>query len=138
MMTRPKLLIVDDDKEFLEEVKEMLTLSGYDIDVAADGFSALDKARKNKPDVILVDLKMSPKSGFQIADELRNAPELSNSAIIAITGFFTEKEHMMLMNMCGIKKVILKPLRPLNLIATIEFALAHKKQKEEDYIAIAN
>jgi DNA-binding response OmpR family regulator len=118
---KTKILVVDDDKEFLEEVQEMLTLSGYEIAVASDPDLALEKILTEKPSIMLLDLKMAPKSGFQIADELVNKLGLKNIFIIAMTGFFTEKEHNVFMKLCGIKKCILKPIKPLDLIANIEF-----------------
>jgi len=43
-----------------------------------------------------------------------------------MTGFFTEKQHFLMMKLCGIKTSILKPFRPLNLITKIEFALGNR------------
>ena len=127
MAEKPKILIVDDDSEFLEEVKSVLTPCEYDIELLSDGTLALPMALKLKPEIILLDLKMGPKSGFQVADELRRAPELKDVSVIAITGYFTEKEHQMLMNICGIKKFLMKPLQPIHLISTIEFEFARRK-----------
>ena len=124
-----RILVVDDDKEFLEEVKEMLALSGYDVRVVCDGDATLEEVLAFKPSIIFLDLKMSPKSGFQIADELINILQIKGLRIIAMTGFFTAKEHAVIMKMCGVKKCILKPINPLDLIANIEFGLEEKEQK---------
>lgn len=123
-----RILIVDDDKEFLEEAKEMLTLSGYAVATASDGDSTLEQVLTFKPSVIFLDLKMTPKSGFQIADELINTLGMKDLRIIAMTGFFTAKEHVLFMKMCGVKKCILKPIHPLDLISNIEFGLDKKEE----------
>ena len=125
-----KIMVVDDDKEFLEEVLEMLSSSGYEIIIASDGVSALEDIKREKPNLILLDLKMTPKSGFEVAKELINLPGLKDTAIIAMTGFFTEKEHTLLMNMCGIRTCILKPIKPSDLVAKIEFALDAKRKEK--------
>ena len=115
--TKPRILIVDDNAELLEELEDMLKLGGYDVTVLNDSSKALDVALKNKPDLILLDLKMNPKSGFQIADDAKNSFLLKNVPIIAMTGFFTQRPHLLMMKLCGIKTFILKPFRPVNLIS---------------------
>jgi len=133
--SRIKIMIVDDDKEFLEEVQEMLTLSGYDITVVPDGALALQMMPVVRPRIVLLDLKMTPKSGFQVASELRNTQHMKDTGIIAMTGFFTEKEHTFLMKLCGIRTCILKPIKPLDLIAKIEFELGEKSATPRDTIS---
>ena len=122
-------MIVDDNVELLEELENLLKLGGYDVIALSDGSKVLEIALKNKPDLILLDLKMSPKSGFQIADEARNSSYLKDVPVIAMTGFFTEKQHFLMMKLCGIKTSILKPFRPLNLITKIEFALGNRLEE---------
>jgi len=121
--TKPRILVIDDNVEFLEELKDMLEMGGYDVRTLSDSSEVLNVALEHKPDLILLDLKMSPKSGFQIADETRNSLHLKDTPIIAMTGFFTEKQHYLMMKLCGIQTSILKPFWPVNLISKIEFAL---------------
>lgn len=117
---RKKIMVVDDNKEFLEELTELLTLSDYDTEVFTSGMSALKEADKVKPDLILLDLKMNGKSGFQVAEELKEIPGVASVPIIAMTGYYTEKEHAMLMKVCGIKACLTKPFNPLDVITKIE------------------
>ena len=126
----PLVMIVDDNLELLEELENLLKLGGYDVIAISDGTKVLDAAIDNKPDLILTDLKMSPKSGFQIAYDVSNSELLKGVPVVAMTGFFTEKQHLMMMKFCGIKTSILKPFRPLNLITQIEFAM-HNSFTEE-------
>jgi DNA-binding response OmpR family regulator len=121
-MENKKIMIVDDDKEFLDELKETLALSGYDLVAVNDADLVLDEAKKAKPAVILLDLKMPKKNGFQVADELRHFSELQQTPIIAMTAFFKEA-YVPLMNICGIKKCLKKPFHPLDVITQIEEAL---------------
>ena len=124
-----RIMIVDDNIEFLEELQEMLNQSGYDTEVVPDSANAFAMAHVIKPELILMDLKMSPKSGFQVADELRHSLQMRDIPIVAMTGFFTEKEHVLMMKLCGIKAFILKPFRPVNLISKIEFALGRREEE---------
>ncbi len=124
--TKHVIMVVDDNIELLEELQNLLELGGYEVIALSDGTRVMEAALKNRPDLILLDLKMSPKSGFQIADEARYSLFLKDIPIIAMTGFFTEKQHLLMMKLCGIKTSILKPFRPLNLITKIEFALGNR------------
>lgn len=119
-----KVMVIDDDQSFLDEIEEMLKSSGYDTVLLSDSTSAIEKVSEYKPDVLLLDIKMEGASGFKIADELRRMPELKNIPLIGVTGFYTENEHRLFMKMCGIKKIIIKPFQPLDVIAAIEKALA--------------
>lgn len=120
-------MIIDDNKEFLEELKEMLTLNGYDTSAFPDGTSALGMVSKIKPDVILLDLKLRRKSGFQIAYELKSFPKTANIPIIAMTAFYIEKEHTIIMKMCGIQECLIKPFDSQEAIAKIKKVLKEKR-----------
>lgn len=117
---KKKILVIDDDTEFLEELHEMLALSGYDTVSVNDGSAAFKIAKEVRPDLILVDLKMDGLSGFQVADRLNQFVETVDIPVIAMSGHFTEKEHSRLLDMLGVKALIKKPFHPLNVIAYIE------------------
>jgi DNA-binding response OmpR family regulator len=127
----PRILVVDDNLELLEELKDVLGGHGYQVETYSDSQEALDMSYTSKPELILLDLKMGPKSGFQVADELHHSLITKHIPIIAMTGFYTEKEHILMMKLCGIKMFILKPFQPGNLIAKIEFALGHQQEEYE-------
>lgn len=121
-----KVMIIDDDKAFLDEISELLKLSGYETHFVLGGVGALKKIEEIKPDAIITDLKMHPVSGFKISAELRNNPEINAIPVIGITGFYTKGEHRPLMHICGINKCLIKPVKPLDIIAAIEGVLAEK------------
>lgn len=121
-MAAKRVFIVDDDKEFLDELNEVLVLSGYEMTAVNDAVAAAETARKVRPDVILLDIKMPGKSGFQIAAEMRSFAELQNIPILAMSAFLKE-EYAGCMGVCGIKTCLQKPFQPLRVIAAIEDAL---------------
>jgi DNA-binding response OmpR family regulator len=119
-MRRKRVMIVDDDKEFLEELQETLFLNGYEVIKVNDPHRVLDSAGNNKPDIILLDLKMDHFSGFEIADELSRFIRTIDIPVVAMTGFFTENEHISLMSLCGINKCITKPFSAEQIVTAIE------------------
>jgi DNA-binding response OmpR family regulator len=118
-----RVLIVDDDKEFREELRETLDLSGYEVIEVADSRKVQDTASHMSPDVIVLDLKMNEMNGFEVAEELKRFTSTVGIPVIAMTGFFREDEHAPLMSICGISKCIKKPFNPLDVIAAIEAAI---------------
>lgn len=119
---KKKVMIIDDDKNFLESLKDTLLLSGYDVVAASDSSLAIKEAIREKPDVILLDIKMPEKSGFQLAHELQNSQEVMDIPIIAMTAYFKEG-NVPFMDTCGFQACIKKPFNPLDAIAHIEAVL---------------
>jgi|SRR3990167_1352246 len=126
---RNKIMVIDDDKEFLDELKELLESSGYDLAAVNDADAAIESAKGIKPALILLDLKMPKKSGFQLANELRYFSELAGVPIIAMSAFYKD-DYKSLLDICGIKRCLTKPFQPLDVIAEIEDALAEYKSSD--------
>jgi len=120
MDIKKKVMVIDDDKEFLDEMVEMLRLTGYDPIPVSESVDVVKEVVKVKPNIILLDLKMDKKSGFKVASELMEKPETKDIPITAITGVFTDQEHSLLMKICNIKDCLIKPINPLDVIHQIE------------------
>jgi len=120
MDTKKRIMVIDDDIEFLEELKDMLYQAGYDVTATSDSASAINIANAVKPDLILLDLRMRPVNGFELADILNSSPETSQIPIISISGYSTMEEHDFLLNHRGIRKFLKKPISPLEAITEIK------------------
>lgn len=119
-MTKKKIMIIDDDIEFLGEITETLKENSCEVESFSDGNEALKRINELIPDVVLLDLKMKNLSGFQIADLLKSSSEFIHAPIIAMTGYYTRDEDSMLMSVCGIEKYLLKPFNVDKLMEEIE------------------
>lgn len=111
-------MVVDDDKEFLDQFKEMLSLSGYETQTFPSGEEALKNLSQARPDIIVLDLKMDGKDGFAVAEEINKSDETEAVPIIAITGYPEEQARHG--KTPGIRKFLFKPVKPLNIITEIE------------------
>jgi CheY-like chemotaxis protein len=80
-----RILIVDDKATSRELLRTVLEKSGYAIFEAADGGEAIEKARAESPDLILLDLQMPVRSGYEVLHELRQDPRYTTLPIIALT-----------------------------------------------------
>jgi DNA-binding response OmpR family regulator len=125
---KAKIMIVDDDLELLEELSTALSANNYEVESVSNSEIAFDIACKVKPDLVITDLKMRPKNGFMLVDELQNSYITKSIPIIAITGFFTEKEHFVMMKMAGMKYALTKPVNPEELLLKIESILKENKE----------
>lgn len=121
-----KIIVVDDSMEFLAAIKDVLLLCNYEVVIVDDAGLALDVIMKTRPDLILLDLKMPGKSGFQIAHELKDVKEISQIPIIAISGFLND-DYFSLMRICGIEHCITKPFNPQEMVALIESVVKNDK-----------
>lgn len=70
-MIRSKLLLVDDEKDFILALAERLRLRDYDVRVATNGEAALSEVQKERPDIVLLDLKMPGMSGLEILKKIK-------------------------------------------------------------------
>jgi len=120
-----RVLIVDDDPDFVEAVTNVLDAKGYDVDSAPNGKIGIAKAKEQKPDIILLDVMMTTKSeGFDVAREMHKDEKLKNVPVIIITGvrkemnlpFGFEPDEKWL----PVKGVLEKPVKPDVLLKTIE------------------
>lgn len=116
-----KILIVDDDNIFLDELGSVLGSAGYEITTLSDSTLAVRFADQIKPDLIILDLKMSGRSGFQVADDLKHFNTTSKIPIIAMSAYFVEKAQKAYMHGIGIEEFIVKPFNPLEIISKIEW-----------------
>lgn len=88
------ILLVEDDPEIRESLKEALELEGYDVVPAANGREALDRlAHERKPCLILLDLMMPVMNGWEFAEALQGNAELAAIPIIVVTAFGQELQR---------------------------------------------
>jgi len=85
-----KILLVDDDPVFVEATKAVLE-SKYRVITAYNGDEGLEKARKEKPDLILLDIVMPAKDGFHVCKQLKKDPKLASIPVIMLTSFAQHK-----------------------------------------------
>lgn len=119
-MDANRIMIVDDNKDFLGELKETLYLCGYDAKTVSDSSHAAAVAKKLKPELILLDLRMDKMNGFQVAEQLKRAKDTSCIPIVAMSGHFPIDNDRLLLDMSKMEARISKPFSISDLITQIE------------------
>lgn len=79
------VLIVDDDKDFCEVLKAKFEKKGFLVELAHDGEEGLEKVKTKTPDVLILDVMMPKKSGFEVCKTLKSDPEFEDLPIIMLT-----------------------------------------------------
>ncbi len=115
---RKRILAVDDSGILLRSVKAMLE-NKYDIAVATDGKLAIRQAKKNMPDLILLDYEMPEWDGKRTLEEIRSDEELKDIPVVFLTGV-ADKEHIIAVLDLKPAGYLLKPIEQQRLMDTIE------------------
>jgi DNA-binding response OmpR family regulator len=82
-----KILLIDDDIDFVEATRLVLESKPYDVIIAYDGNDGLSKARTEHPDLIILDVIMPGKDGFAVAEQFKKDTELSKIPVLMLTSF---------------------------------------------------
>jgi excisionase family DNA binding protein len=105
---RPRVLVADDEASVRDLLSKTLALAEYDVDVAPDGRSAVDRLRVLAYDLLITDLKMPGVDGLTVIREARRLK--ADIPIIIITGFSTEASAIEAVNL-GVSGYLTKPFR---------------------------
>lgn len=89
----PRVLVVDDNVAAAQTMAMLLSMNGYDVVVAEDGASALEKYLAIRPDVVLLDVGLPDMSGHEVARRIREIPTQEIPVIVAVTGWEREDMH---------------------------------------------
>ena len=107
-MLNRKVLVIDDERLIRNTTALLLRKEGAEPLCAANGAEGIELARKERPDLILLDIMMPGMDGWQVLEKLRTMPECSESAVIIFTAIdFTASEKDAVR--CGAKGVLRKP-----------------------------
>jgi two-component system, sensor histidine kinase ChiS len=130
-MTRTKkiILIVDDDADYAQELAEVLSANGYETVSCGDGECGARFASMIVPDLILLDLKMLPISGLQMADHLKHRYDTVNIPLLGMTGHHTAREQEPLLKACGITECLKKPFAVPDAVAKIDQLLSENQSE---------
>jgi excisionase family DNA binding protein len=118
--TRPRVLVVDDEASIRDLLAKTLALAEYDVDVAPDGRTALERMRLYPYDLLIADLKMPGMDGLTVIREAKRYK--ADLPVIIITGFSTESSAIEAVNL-GVAGYLTKPFRVPQVLAAAAKAL---------------
>jgi excisionase family DNA binding protein len=116
---RPRVLVVDDEASIRDSLAKNLA-EEYDVDVASDGRSALDRLHSDSYDLLITDLRMPGMDGLSVIREVKHYR--SDLPIIIVTGFSSEASAIEAVNL-GVAGYLTKPFKRIQVIRTVAKAL---------------
>ena len=136
-MPKEKILVVDDEQDLVKLVRFNLEKDGYKVISAFNGEDALFLARKERPDLIVLDLMLPGIDGLEVCKKLKADTELVNIAVIMLTAKGEESDITLGLKL-GADDYVTKPFSPKELVARVQAVLRRAKisSTTKDYIEI--
>lgn len=122
-MKQSRILVADDDPIVIRFLSAILRDEGYDVITATDGEKALQVIQKAQPDLVILDLVMPFRDGFEICHQIKASPQTSNAAVIVLS--MKEKEQDVVRAFAvGADDYVRKPFNALELVARVRKLLS--------------
>ena len=130
MMLKQRILVVDDDKEVVRLMRAYLEQAGYGVLVAYNGESALHILRRERPDLVLLDLMLPDRDGWDITRTMRADPTLRHTPIIMLTARVDDTDKIVGLEM-GADDYVTKPYNPREVVARVRARLRDREIGKE-------
>jgi DNA-binding response OmpR family regulator len=128
VVSRARILVADDNRDAASSLATLLSLDGNEVRVANDGEQALAEAERFRPDVVLLDIGMPKKNGYEVAREMRAAPWGGSMTLVAVTGW-GQVDDKRRAREAGFDRHFTKPLDLDALMAFLADALASRSNR---------
>ena len=129
--SKTKILLVDDEPDILEIVGYNLAQEGYQIIKAENGKVAIEKAKKELPHLIIMDVMMPEMDGMEACENIRKIPELNNVIITFLTARNEDYSQVAGFD-AGADDYITKPIKPKLLVSKVKALLRRLKEAEQN------
>jgi two-component system alkaline phosphatase synthesis response regulator PhoP len=132
-----KVLIADDEPDILEILKYNLEKEGYSVVTAKDGDEALDKAKNNHPDLIVLDMMMPKKNGMEVCELLRAQSQFKDTLIMFLTALSDETTQLKGFD-TGADDYVSKPISPSVFVSKVNALLRRVRPTENKNIQVGS
>ena len=118
-MLGKKILVVDDEPNIVRSLTFVLDKGGYDVSIAGDGVEAMSMIRESKPNILILDVMMPNKSGYDVCSEIKSDPELRDINVVMLTakGQVGDREAALCQ---GADEYISEPFSPIEILARVK------------------
>ena len=130
MAERYRILLVDDEPSIVKMVGKRLEVEGFEVLIAMDGQEGLDKARGERPDLIVLDLMLPKLNGYEVCTMLKQDTRYQGIPVVLFTAKAQEKDEKLGME-CGANAYVKKPFRAQELLEKIRSLLPKTERPQE-------
>jgi CheY-like chemotaxis protein len=115
---QPRILIVEDDVELRMMLRAALSLQGFDVEWARNGYEALQRIDRHPPDLMLLDLGLPDVDGLTVLEDLAARPDTGRIPVVVVTGSTDPLKHI------DVRCILRKPVSPDRVIDVVKGCLA--------------
>lgn len=113
-----RVLLIEDEPNIIEAVRFILSRDGWAVDTHSDGATAMDAIRERNPDVVILDVMLPNRSGYDILSDLRKDPEISGLPVLMLTARGQERDREMA-SRAGADLFMTKPFSNAEVLASV-------------------
>jgi DNA-binding response OmpR family regulator len=117
-----RILIVDDDPEIRRLISAYLEQAAFQVAVVADGIAALEQIRRQRPDLVVLDLMLPKADGFEVTRRMRSDPAMAGIPVIMLTARLEDTDKVLGLEL-GADDYLTKPFNPRELVARVRAVL---------------
>ena len=126
-----KILLVDDEPDVIEIIKYNLIQEGYQVKTASNGEEALKNAKKQTPNLIIMDVMMPVMDGIEACEQLRKDSKFKDTIIMFLTARGEDYSYMAAFN-AGADDYVTKPIKPRIIVSKVKAILRRLKKEDEN------
>lgn len=126
---KAKILFIEDDVTLVKMYERKFTSDGYEVSIAYDGLEGLEKATKEKPDLVLLDIMLPKLDGLALFKKMRSVPETFNTPVILLTNFGQEDAVFECFKLGAVDYLVKADVTPQQVVAKVENFLAEQKKE---------
>ena len=130
MADRYRILLVDDEPSIVKMVGKRLEVEGFEVLIAMDGQEGLDKARAERPDLLVLDLMLPKLNGYEVCTMLKQDTRYQGIPVVLFTAKAQEKDEKLGLE-CGADAYVKKPFRAQELLEKIRALLPATPRAKE-------
>lgn len=127
--TPARVLVVDDEEDVRNLVAFNLRAAGLEPVMAADGTQAINQVRREKPDLVILDLMLPELDGISVCEMIRKLPDAADVPVIMLTAWATERARLVGLQ-AGANEYLTKPFSPRELVRRVQALLAERQLRE--------
>jgi len=118
-----KILVVDDEPNIVQSLAFVFNREGFDVATAGDGVQAMSMIRDSKPNLLILDIMMPNKNGYEVCQEIKSDPELKDIQVLMLSSISNENSRRHAMSQ-GADDYINKPFSPMQVVTRVKELLA--------------
>ena len=122
-----RVVCIEDEPEMIDLVRLILGRKGFEVIGAAGGIEGLEKVKRERPDIVLLDLMMPDMDGWEVYQQIKADPELCDIPIVVVTAKAQSIDKVLGLHIAKVDDYITKPFGPQELLESVEKILGMKE-----------